>query len=171
MKSFSATRNWSLSPMTFLISLPNVLRSTIGQKDLGWSYDCLLGLGITTVDDFLKWLSQYPRLIQVLAILMMLLRHSSYLRMVLRWFHDSLSGPDVEELLQLSIAHLNSSLEKGFQNVFSLHSTSSRTLMLTWWLRAVLKVEWRAFHKKSRVRHGWLLYLIASMASNLCLLT
>ena len=54
MKSFAVTWNWSLLPITFLMSLPNVLRSMIGQNDLGWSYDCLLGLGITTVDDFLK---------------------------------------------------------------------------------------------------------------------
>ena len=84
MKSFAMTCNWSLSPMTILISLPNVLRSTIGQKDLGWSYNCLLGLRMITVDNFLKQLSQYPRLIQVFTILMMLLRHSSCLRMVLR---------------------------------------------------------------------------------------
>ena len=104
-------------------------------------------------------------------MLTMLLRHLSYLRMVLRWFHNSLSGPGVEELLQLSIAHLNSSLEREFQNDFSLFLISSRTLMSTWQLRAVLKVKWRAFHKELRVRHGWLLYLITSIASNLHLLT
>ena len=73
-----------------------------------------------TIDDFLKQLGQYLRLIQVFTILMMLLRHLSCLRMVLRWFHDNLSGPDIEELLQLSIVCLNSSLEKRFQNVFGL---------------------------------------------------
>ena len=30
--------------MTFLMSLPKVLRRTIGWKYLGWSYDSLLGL-------------------------------------------------------------------------------------------------------------------------------
>jgi len=34
-----------------------------------------------------------------------------------------------------------------------------------------LKVEWRAFYKELRVRHGRLLYLITLMAGNLCLLT
>ena len=120
MKSFTATWNWSFSPMTFLISLPNILRSIIGWKDLGWSYDCLLGLGITIVDNFLKWLGQYPRLIQAFVMLTMLLRYLSCLRMVLRWFYNNLSGPGVEELLQLLIACLNSSLKKGFQNIFSL---------------------------------------------------
>ena len=36
------------------MSLSRVLRSTIGQKDLGWSYANLLGLGITTIEEYLK---------------------------------------------------------------------------------------------------------------------
>ena len=40
--------------MTFSISFPIVLSNTIGQKDLGKSYDNLLGLGMITVDDNLK---------------------------------------------------------------------------------------------------------------------
>jgi len=99
MKLFAATWNWSLSPMTFLISLPNILRSMIGWNDLGWSYDYLLGLGMTTVDNFLKWLGQYPRLMQAFTMLMILLRHLFCLRMDLRWFHNSLSGPGIDELL------------------------------------------------------------------------
>jgi len=35
--------------MTFLISLPKVLRRTIGLNTLGESYDILLGFGITIV--------------------------------------------------------------------------------------------------------------------------
>jgi len=41
--------------MTFSISFPKVLNNTIGWKDLGESYDSLLGLEMITVDDSLKW--------------------------------------------------------------------------------------------------------------------
>ena len=40
--------------MNFSMSLPTILRRMIGLKALGESYDFLLGLGITTVVDFLK---------------------------------------------------------------------------------------------------------------------
>jgi len=54
MKLFETEWNWSLSPITFLISLPTVLSKTIGLNDLGESYEDLLGFGITTVVDVLK---------------------------------------------------------------------------------------------------------------------
>ena len=63
IKSFDAVLNWSLSPMTFLMSLPTVLRRTIGLNNLGESYNFLFGLDITTVVDILKCDSQYPKLI------------------------------------------------------------------------------------------------------------
>ena len=90
MKSFDAVRNWSLLLMTFSINLPNVLSRTIGLNDLGESYDCLLGLGMTTIIDLLKWDGQNPRSIQALAMLMILLKYPTSLRMVLRWLHDNL---------------------------------------------------------------------------------
>ena len=40
--------------MTFSISLPKVLRKMIGLKDLGISYEDLLGFGITIVVEILK---------------------------------------------------------------------------------------------------------------------
>ena len=113
MKSFAAILNWSLSPITFSMSLPIVLRRTIGLNDLGESYDFLLDLGMTIMVDFLKCKGQYPSLIQALAILIMTLRHSSSLRITLRWLHDSLSGLGADKLLQLDMANLNSSLEKA----------------------------------------------------------
>jgi len=61
-----------------------VLRRTIRLNDLGELYNFLLGLGMTTVVDFLKYEGQYPSSIQVLAILIMILRHSSSLRITLR---------------------------------------------------------------------------------------
>ena len=102
---------------------------------------------------------------------MMLQRHLSCLRIDLRWFQDNLSGSGVDELLQLLIAYLNSSLENSVQKVDDLSPISSRTSMLIYRWRVVLKVEWRVFQRLLRVRHGWLLYLIASIAGNLHLLT
>jgi len=45
--------------MTFSISFPRILSKTIGLNDLGESYDGLLGLGMITVNDILKWFGQY----------------------------------------------------------------------------------------------------------------
>jgi len=44
---------------------------------------------------------------------MMVLKQSVSLTMALRWLYDNLSGSGVEELLQLVITLLNSSLENG----------------------------------------------------------
>ena len=46
--------NWSLSAITFSTSLPSMLRRTIGQNAFGWSYEDLLGLGMTIVVEILK---------------------------------------------------------------------------------------------------------------------
>jgi len=56
-----------------------VLRRTIGQYDLGELNVDLLGLGITTVVEILKWDSQYPKSIQVLVISKNLKMHSLFL--------------------------------------------------------------------------------------------
>ena len=40
--------------MTFLISLPIMLKNTIGLNDLDESYDNLLNFGITMVNEILK---------------------------------------------------------------------------------------------------------------------
>ena len=144
----------NLSPMTFSISFPKVLSKTIGLKDLEESYDSLLGLGMITVDDILKWFGQYSKSMQVLAILIILVIQSSSFMMDLRCLHNSLPSPGVNELLQLSKAILNFSFENRAQIEICLFLISSRILMLTWWWRAVLKNEWRAFHKLSRDRHS-----------------
>ena len=60
--------------MTFLINLPTVLSKMIGLNDLGESYKDLLGLEIMTVVDFLKWDGQYPKLMHILAILIILFK-------------------------------------------------------------------------------------------------
>ena len=121
--------------------LPNMLSSTIGLNDLGELYNTLLGLGITTIIDLLKWKGQNPESIQVLAMLMIFYKQSSSLRMTLRCLHNNLSGPSVKKLLQLAMTLLNSSLKKGAHKG-GLLVTSSRILMSTWQWRAVLNVEW-----------------------------
>ena len=171
IKSLDTVWNCSLSPMTFSISLPIVLRRTIGLNDLGESYDFLLGLGITIVVEVLKCNSQYPKLIHVLAIRTKVSRHSISSKIVLRWFHESLSGPGAEELLQLDNANLNSSLENSGQGTMGLLLISSRIDVSTWRLLAVLKVEWRAHHKSLISTYCWPLYLIVSITGHFFLLT
>ena len=112
-KLFEAMRNWSLLLMTFSISFPRVLSKTIGLNDLEESYNALLGLGMTTIVNLLKWEGQNPQLIHILAMLIMVLKQSLSLTMALRWLHNNLSGSSIEELLQLAIVLLNSSLENG----------------------------------------------------------
>ena len=70
--------------MTFLINLPSMFSSTMGLNDLGELYEDLLGLGMIIIDDLLKWLGQYPKLIQVFAIFMMLDKQLSCFRTDLR---------------------------------------------------------------------------------------
>ena len=45
------------------MSLPTILRRTIGLNDLGELYDFLLDLGIMIMVDFLKCKDQYSKLI------------------------------------------------------------------------------------------------------------
>ena len=130
-KLFEAMRNWSLSPMTFSISFPRVLSKIISLNDLGELYNTLLGLGMTTIVDLLKWEGQNPWSIHALAMLMMVLKQSASLTMALRWLHDNLSGHGVEELLQLVIALLNFSLENGVHAEGGLSAILWRTSILT----------------------------------------
>ena len=77
---------------------------------------------------------------QPLAIQMIVSRYSLSSQIILRWFHVSLSEPGVEELLQLDNANLNSSLENSSQGTMDLSSISSRIVVSTWQLLAILKV-------------------------------
>ena len=155
IKLLLTTWNCNLSPMTFLISFPKVLSNTIGWEDLGKSYNSLLGLGIITVDDNLKWFGQYPKSMDTLVILMTLVIQALSLRMDLRYLYDSLSELGVDELLQLSNMILNSSLEKEAYIDICLFSILSRMLVSTWWWSAVLKEKWRVFPKLSKKKHSW----------------
>jgi len=141
MKLFEAVRNWSLLPITFSISLAIVLSRTIDLNDLEESYNVFLGLGMMTIIDLLKWEGQNPRLIHVLAMLMIILKQTSSLSMTLRWLHDNLSGSGVEKLLQLVIALLNSSLENEVYEEGGLLVTLLRISTFTWRWRVMLKVK------------------------------
>ena len=163
--------NWSLSAITFSMSLLRVLRRTIGQKAFGWSYDDLFGLGMTIVVDTLKYFGQWPNSMQVSAMLIILDRQSSFVIMIFQWCHISLSGPGEDESLYLLIADLNSYLENGFYPWDGLCATLLRMLKSTWWWSAILKELWRAFHKLSGVRHIWSSNLITSVAGSFLFLT
>ena len=61
------------------MSLPRVLRRTMGWKAFGWLYKDLLGLGMMIVKEILKYSGQYPRLMHESAMLTMLVRHELFL--------------------------------------------------------------------------------------------
>jgi len=105
-----------------------------------------------------------------LAILIILIKHSLFCRMGLRWLHDNLSRSREEELLQLEIVILNSSLEKGFHSKGDIESISLRMLILTLQCKAVLNERCKACHKSLMFKHSWPLYLIASIAGSFHLL-
>lgn len=63
-----------------------MFKSTIGQKNLGESYNDLLGLEIMINIDILKCKDQYPRFIQVLVMLIIESRHGSLLIIHLKCF-------------------------------------------------------------------------------------
>ena len=135
------------------------------------SYTDLLGLGIMIVVEVLKWDSQYPKSIQVLAISISLKTQSSFLIMNLIWFQVNLSGPGADELLHFSIALINSCLEKGFQLLIGLLGISSKTwisISLVW---AELKELCRVIQRSSSLIYECPSYWIALIAGSLCFLT
>ena len=124
-------KNCNLSLIIFSKSLLVVLSNTIGQNDLGKSYEALLGLEIMTVDDILKWDGQWSKSIHVLAISISLIMHSSFLTIFLRCLQDNLSGLEVRELLYFSMALMSSSFEKRTYFIISILKISSNRLIST----------------------------------------
>jgi len=171
MKLLETTWSWSISLMAISISLPNVFKRTIGLNAFGESYDVLLGLEITIVEEILKWDGQWPSSIQAFAMEIMFFKHVLSLRIILRCLHDSLLGSRVEELLYLIRELTNSSSAKRVQDKDENNLNSSRasqSIMQYW---TVLKVECNACQKLSSSRHGQLLNLIASRVESFYLLT
>ena len=104
-------------------------------------------------------------------MLIMFFKHILFLSIYLRCLHTSLSGLGVDKILHLTIALVSSSSKKGFQvdvtnEAILLRMSSS---MHQFW--AVLKDKCNACQRLFISRHGWLLYLTALIAGNLCLLT
>ena len=120
-------RNYICSPIIFSKSFSIVFKRTIGWKNLRESYKALLDLEIITVIDVLKWDSQCPKSIQVLAISMSLIIHSSLLMILLIWLYVNLSRPRADKLLHFSIALISSSLENRAHTLMSLLVISSRS--------------------------------------------
>ena len=128
MKSLEIKWNWSHLWMTFSIIFSKIFRKTMQKNTLGESYNTWLGLVMIIEDGFLKWDGQWLVLMHVFAILMILLRHLSFLITALRCFREIQSGLRVNELLYLIMMLLNSFLEKGNQTDISSDGISSRML-------------------------------------------
>ena len=163
--------NWRHLPIIFSTSFPIVLRRMIGQYNLGESNIALLGLGMTTLVEVLKWVGQCPNSIQVLVMSMNLPIQSSSLIIDLIWLYVSLSGPGANELLHFSIGLIILFLENNFHSIVGLSGISSRKWVLTSLSWAELKDLWRAFYRSSNSMHSHPLYWIASITGSLHFLT
>ena len=146
MKLFEIVRNCSLSPIIFSKSFPIMFNRMMGQKNLGKLYNALLGLGMMTVMDILKWDGQCPKSMQALAISMSLVMYSLFLMILLIWLQDNLSELETNELLHFSMVLISSSLENGAHILMSLLEILSRSWKSTSWDCAELNKLWRVFH-------------------------
>ena len=63
-----------------------------------------MDFGMTIVIDSLKWLGQEPNSKYALAMKTMFFKHDLFLMIHLRCLHNTLSGPEADELQQLIIA-------------------------------------------------------------------
>ena len=105
-------------------------------------------------NDVLKYNSQWPKLIHVLAISMKFLRYEMLLTIILRCFQDNLLGLGANELLHLPIELLNSSSKRDVYFVIGLFGISSNESRLIWQFCTELKDEWKAYHRSSSSRQG-----------------
>ena len=106
-----------------------------------------------------------------LAISMSLLRHTMSLMILLRCLQDSLSSPEVDELMYFSITLINSSFENKFHVIISLQGISSSNWGSIWQSWAKLNDRWRACHKSLISIQGLPLKWITSIAGILYYLT
>lgn len=136
----------------------------MGWNALGVSYDVLLGFGMITDMDFLKWLGQCSVWIQVLVMLVICSRHASSKRIDLMWFHKIWSGPREDAGEHFLIASFSSWLEKGGHLMFWQLGTSFRKLELIGRFCAELYDWCSAFYNWSKVTHWEPWKVIASIA-------
>ena len=155
----------------FLDKLSYSIEKEIGLKNLGESYNFLLGFEMMIDMNILKWEGQWPNSKHTSAMLIILFRHNLFLTIHLRYFHDNLLEPRVNELLYLAIELINSSSEKETYFKGHLFEILFNTPMLICWSWAVLNNKWRAIQRSLISRQGQLLYLMALTARSLCLLT
>ena len=94
--------------ITFSISLSYILRSTIGQNDLGESYFFLFGFEIMTDVDCLKWDGQYPSSKHALVIFRVLFIYLLYTRIFFKCLHEIWSRSGIELFLHFLRVSLNS---------------------------------------------------------------
>ena len=66
-------------------------------------------------NEYLKYNSQYPKSMHILAILMIFFKQPIYLTTTLRYFYKALSRLRVDKLLHLLMTLVNFSFEKGGQ--------------------------------------------------------
>ena len=104
----------------------------MGLKDLGVSYNILLGFGITMVVKLLKWLGQYLALKHVFAIAMIFFKQSLSFIMHLRYLYESLLGLGADILLHLTIALVNSSSANNVHDDKVYDPSLFRTFSSTW---------------------------------------
>jgi len=122
--------NYSLSLMTFSISLPNMFNSTIEQKDLGKLYNDLFSFRMIIDVDVLKCDGQCPRFIQTLAMLIMKFKQSSLLIILLKSLQEILPSPKANKLLYLLMVVLSSFFKNRYHSEISLDCILSKILML-----------------------------------------
>ena len=157
--------------MTFLTNFLIVLSKIIGWKVLEKSYNSLLGLEIIIDIETLKRDSQWPNSIHVLAILISFQRYLTSLTHLLRCLHNSLSGPEVNELLHFAIVLINFSSENRLYFITCWLGISPSKSEFIWQFCTILNSRWRACHKLLSLIYGWLLYWIALIARSLYFLT
>lgn len=74
--------------MTFSINFSNVSRRTTGLNIFEESYNVLLGFGMIIENNSLKWAGQCPKVIYILVMLTILVRHFLFLTTNFRCFHE-----------------------------------------------------------------------------------
>jgi len=101
----------------------------------------------------------------------MLLRYLLSLTTALRYSQKMWSGPEVDKLLHLLIADLNSSLEKGGYVMIGFDGSLSKKSRLICQFCFELYIWCNACQRSLISMHGYLLKWIASIAGSLCFLT
>ena len=145
MKFLKINWNCNLLLITFSISFLIVLSRTIGLRAFEQLYNFLLSLRIMMDIKTLKYNGQWPKLMHVSAILINFLKYTASLIILLKYFYDNLSGPEVNKLLHFTIKLINSSSKNSFHLIVGLLGISFSKLVLIWWFSTILKDKWKVY--------------------------